>query len=181
MFNLTKRLNGWRTAGWGALVALLILPAIAMRLTPEVDWTASDFIFAAIILTALGIGGEIAFRVGRSAPHRMGIGIAAIGGFLTVWINGAVGMLGSEGEATNLAFIAMAGVAAVLSFLVWFRPSSMRWIMTVLSAGQFAVGVAAGFWTMPGHAIEWGVLAFFALIWGAAAACFHAANQRAKG
>ena len=176
----TSLLNGWRIAGWGALLALLILPAVAMRFTPEVSWTASDFIFAAIILAALGIGGEIALRVGRDAPHRSGIGIAALGGFLTVWINGAVGMLGSENEPTNLIFIAMVGVAIVASFLVWFRPSSMRWIMAVLSAGQFMVGIAAGLWTMPGHAVEWGVLGFFALIWGAAAACFHTANQRAK-
>lgn len=180
MFEAGKALNGWRIAGWGVLAALLILPAIAMRFSPEVDWTVSDFVFAGIILAALGIGGEIALRVGRNAPHRSGIGIAALGSFLTVWINGAVGMLGSEDEPTNLVFIALVGVAIVASLLVWFRPSIMRWIMAALSAGQFAVGIAAGLWTMPGHAIEWGVLSFFALIWGTSAACFHAANQRAK-
>lgn len=180
MFEAGKALNGWRIAGWGVLAALLILPAIAMRFSPEVDWTAFDFVFAGIILAALGIGGEIALRVGRNAPHRSGIGIAALGSFLTVWINGAVGMLGSEDEPTNLVFIALVGVAIVASLLVWFRPSIMRWIMAALSAGQFAVGIAAGLWTMPGHAIEWGVLSFFALIWSASAACFHAANQRTK-
>lgn len=180
MFEAGKALNGWRIAGWGVLAALLILPAIAMRFSPEVDWTVSDFVFAGIILAALGIGGEIALRVGRNAPHRSGIGIAALGSFLTVWINGAVGMLGSEDEPTNLIFIALVGVAIVASLLVWFRPSIMRWIMAALSAGQFAVGIAAGLWTMPGHAIEWGVLSFFALIWSASAACFHAANQRTK-
>lgn len=178
MTESTRVFNGWRIAGWGALGALLVLPAIAMRVTEKVVWTASDFVFAAIILAALGIGGEIALRVGKNAPQRVGIGIAALGGFLTVWVNGAVGMLGSENEATNLAFIGLVGAGIVLSFAVWFRPAKMRWIVAALSAGQFAVGIAAGLWTMPGHAIEWGVLAFFALIWGVSAACFHAADKR---
>lgn len=177
--SVSRSVNGWRIAGWGALLALLILPAIAMRYTSEVDWTASDFIFAAVLLSALGIGGEVALRVGRNAPHRLGIAIAALGGFLTVWINGAVGMLGSENEPTNLIFIGLVGVAIVASFLVWFRPGGMRWIMAVLSAGQFAVGIVAGLWTMPGHGVEWGVLAFFAIIWGASAACFHTAHRQA--
>lgn len=170
--------NGWRIAGWGAAVALLSIPAVAMRFTPEVNWTASDFVFAAILLAALGIGAEIALRVGRSAPHRLGIIIAALGGFLTVWVNGAVGILGDEGEPTNLMFIAMVGFAVVASFLVWFRAGPMRWVMATLSAGQFAVGIAASLWTMPGHSVEWGVLCFFALIWGASAVCFHFAHAR---
>lgn len=173
-------LNGWRIAGWSALVALFCLPAIAMQFTKEVNWTASDFVFAAVFLTLLGVGGEIALRVGRNAPHRVGIAIAALGGFLTVWINGAVGMLGNEDEVTNLVFIAMAGIAIPISFLVWFRPGAMRWIMAALSAGQFAVGIAASLWTMPGHAVEWGVLGFFATIWGAAAAAFHVAWKRGR-
>ena len=173
--------SGWRIALWGALIALFCLPVIAVQLSDEFDWTSSDFLFAAVFLTILGIGGEIALRVGRNAPHQLGIAIAALGGFLTVWINGAVGMLGSEDEVTNLYFIALVGIAVVASFLVWFRPAPMRWIMATLSASQFGVGIIAGLWTMPGHAIEWGVLAFFAVIWGASAACFHAAHTRAKG
>ncbi|QZH75745.1 MAG: hypothetical protein JY451_03895 [Erythrobacter sp.] len=177
-----RLLNGWRLAGWGCLLALLILPALAMQWHAEgVHWTASDFAFATVLLGLLGAGAEIAFAVGRNAPHKVGIAIAALGGFLTVWINGAVGMLGSEEEPTNLVFIAMAGIGVVASLLVWFRAAPMRWIMATLSAGQFAVGVVAALWTMPGHAVEWGVLTFFALIWGAAAACFHAARSAQSG
>ncbi|UVI39380.1 hypothetical protein [Qipengyuania spongiae] len=172
--------NGWRIAGWGVLFALLCLPAIAMRFTGEVDWTASDFVFAAVLLSALGIGAEIAVRVGRNAPHCAGIAIGALGSFLTVWINAAVGMLGSENEATNLAFIALVGIAVAASFTVWFRPGPMRLIAAALAVWQFGVGIAAGVWTMPGHAVEWGVLAFFAAIWSASAACFHVAWKRER-
>ena len=48
-----SRLAGWRIAGWSAAAALLALPAIAMQLGAEVDWTVSDFVVAAAILLSL--------------------------------------------------------------------------------------------------------------------------------
>ncbi|MXO73402.1 DUF2244 domain-containing protein [Alteraurantiacibacter buctensis] len=175
-----KMLTGWRIAGWGALAALLALPAIAMRMTPEVYWTGSDFLFAGVLLGVLGAGTELAIVVGRSAPHKVGIAIAVLALFLTVWINGAVGMLGSEDEPTNLAFIGMALAGVTVGLALRFRPAAMRWVMGGISVGQFAVGLVAMLWTMPGHAVEWGVLAFFALIWGASAWCFRLAAARGR-
>ena len=35
--------NRWRPAIWGAAAFLLVLPAVAMQFTSEVNWTASDF------------------------------------------------------------------------------------------------------------------------------------------
>lgn len=172
-------LNGWRIAGWGALLALLVLPAIAMRFTREVQWTGSDFVFAAVLLFLLGFGVEVAMRIGRNAPQRVGMMIATLGGFMTVWINGAVGMIGSENEPINLTFIVMAGFGVLASLAVWFRPHIMRWIMGALALGQYGVGIAA-LYEMPGHAVEWGVLTFFAFIWAGAAACFHRAVTAAR-
>ena len=34
----------WRFVGWGIAASLLLLPLFAMQFTPEVNWTASDFI-----------------------------------------------------------------------------------------------------------------------------------------
>ena len=177
----TRFLNGWRIAGWGMAAALLLIPAVAMRFTSEVNWTTSDFVFAAVLLGALGLGVEIALRVGRTWLHRVGIALMALTGFMTVWSDVAVGLLGDEDEITNLAFVALVGVGVLATLLVRFRPGAMRWIAATLSAGQFAIGIVAGLWTMPGHAIEWGVLAFFAALWAAAAFCFDAASRRGSG
>ncbi|WP_375290716.1 hypothetical protein [Qipengyuania sp.] len=174
-----RNLNGWRIALWGAAAALLLIPAVAMRYTREVNWTASDFVFGGVLLAALVAGFEVAMCVGRNAPHRLGIAIAALTGFLTVWINGAVGILGSEDEATNLAFIALVCGAVIAGFVTWFRARPMVWVMAALSVSQFVVGIAAALWTMPGHQVEWGVLAFFAVLWGGAAACFSGSAKTA--
>ncbi len=167
-------LNGWRIAGWGALLALLVLPAVAMTFTDEVDWTFGDFVFAGILLFALGAGVEIAIRVGRSGPLRLGLIIATLAGFFTLWSNAAVGIIGSEDEMVNLGFTALVILAFLSTLLVWFRAHILRWIYAVVAIGQIALGIAA-LSLMPGHAVEWGILAAFAAIWGAAALCCHRA------
>ena len=169
--------NGWRIAGWGALLALLLLPAIAMRFTTEVQWTASDFVAAGLMLALLGGVTELAFRIGRGAPGRAGILLLGVACFLTVWVNGAVGMIGCENEPVNLAFVAMAPIALLLGLVTGFRPSVMRILLGLIALGQFAVGLVAT-QLMPGHGVEWGVLAFFACFWAGSALLFHRAAAR---
>lgn len=169
--------HGWRIAGWGALLALLALPAIAMRFTAEVHWTPFDFLAAGVMLALLGGVTELAFRIGRGAPGRAGVLLLGMACFLTVWTNGAVGMIGSENEPVNLAFVAMAAIALLLGLATRFRPSAMRVLLGVIAAGQFAVGLAATR-LMPGHGVEWGVLAVFACLWAGTALLFHRAAAR---
>ena len=38
--------NAWRIARWTVAGTLLALPAVAMQVTDEVNWTVSDFVFA---------------------------------------------------------------------------------------------------------------------------------------
>ncbi len=171
-------LNGWRIAGWGAALALLALPAIAMQFTDEVHWTPLDFGFAAVLLLALGTGLEIAIRLGGRTPKGLGIAIASVAGFLTLWANFAVGFIGAESEPVNTGFTLLVIGGVLLSLLVRFHPGAVRWIMAVIAMGQPLLGVAA-LWMMPGHAVEWGVLLVFAAIWSAAALCFHRAHRRA--
>ena len=35
--------NGWRIAGWGAALALLVVPLLAMSLGAGVNWSVGDF------------------------------------------------------------------------------------------------------------------------------------------
>ena len=168
--------KGWRIAGWGALLALLCLPAIAMQFSSKIDWTTGDFVFAAILLGALGLGVEMAFRVGRTRPHRIGLMVASFAGFFTIWSNLAVGIIGDEDALVNLGFMVLVAGALVGSFLVWFRSRPMTWIMAFLAVGQYALGLYASA-TMPGHGVEWGVLTFFAVLWSAAAVLFDRAAK----
>lgn len=166
-------LNGWRMAGWGSLLALLILPALAMQITDEVNWAAGDFIFAAILLGFVGTMVELAVRFARPGAPRIGYVIAGSTAFFTFWSNGAVGIIGDE-DSVNVIFYLMLLGAILAAMVVRFRPGAMRWIAALLAIGQYAVGIAA-LNVMPGHAVEWGFLTIFALLWLTASWCFHRA------
>lgn len=168
-FAKPRLFNGWRIAGWGAALALLLLPALAMHFTGEVSWTAGDFLFAAVLLGALGAAMETAIRFGKAGTHRAGMLAASLAGFLTVWINAAVGIIG-EGPI-NIAFFAMVLLAIAASLLTRFRARAMAAIMAGMVAGQIAMGLIAEF---TGQA-DWGPVAFMAVIWLVPAALFRLA------
>ncbi len=74
---------------WGGAAFLLLLPAVAMRFTAEVNWTGSDFVFAAVLLFGSAGLVELAMRASSSLAYRAGA-VAAIGtAFLTIWSNAA--------------------------------------------------------------------------------------------
>jgi hypothetical protein len=170
-------LNGWRIAGWGSLLAVLLLPAFAMQFTSEVNWTASDFVFAAILLGLVGGVVELAARFARPGTARAGYILGGFTAFLTFWTNAAVGFIGDD-DGVNVMFFLMVLAGLVAGAAARFRPRVMRWIAVLIAAGQYAVGIAA-LWMMPGHAVEWGVLTFFALLWSVCGWCFHRAAIKA--
>lgn len=88
-------LNGWRVAGWSVLAALLTLPAIAMQFTREVDWSGSDFVIMGVMLTMLGLAMEGVMRIARTGRSRMILAALALGTFLLVWAELAVGVFGT--------------------------------------------------------------------------------------
>lgn len=172
-------LNGWRIAGWGSLLALLMLPALAMQMTHEVNWTGSDFVFAAVLFGFVGTVVELAARFAGPGAPRIGYILAGLTAFFTVWSNAAVGIIGDE-DTVNIFFFLMVVAALIAGIVVRFRPAAMRWIAVLLALGQYAVGVAA-LSLMPGHAVEWGFLTVFALLWLSAAWCFHRAAAARSG
>lgn len=75
--------------------AVLLIPFVAMRFTSEVDWTGSDFAIGAVLLAGTGMLVELAKARLRTRKARM-IGIAMIAlGFVFVWAELAVGLVGS--------------------------------------------------------------------------------------
>ena len=86
------RQSRWRFALWGSLAVLLVAPLVAMQFTTEVAWGSEDFLFAAILLVALGTAMEILFRL-RLSPWTRAAGAAlALGAFLLIWAEAAVGI-----------------------------------------------------------------------------------------
>ena len=174
----SRSFNGWRIAGWGALAALLCLPAIAMQFTAEVVWTASDFVFAAILLVLLGLAVEGAFRLRRTGPARNGLLVASVTGFLTLWANAAVGFIGDE-DAINQYFYYIVFAVAAVAVIGRARARVLAFACAAAALVHPLLGVVAES-AMPGHAVEWGGLAVFGGSWALAALLLFKADQTSR-
>lgn len=176
MANDTVRIEGvWRIlrfAGWGFSAVLLILPAVAMQFTSEVDWTASDFIVMGALLGTIGLTTEFLVRRSGNTAYRIGAVVAMTTAFLTIWVNLAVGMIGDE-NPYNLLFLSVLVIALAGSILANFRAAGMARTMFAAAAAQALVS-AFGFTTDPRGAL---FSMMFALPWILAAGLFRRAAQ----
>ena len=90
--DLSQLWKALRILGWSAVALILLAPVVAMRFTTEVNWTASDFVFAGVLL----IGGAavievVAWKV-RNPVVRIGFALFIVTVVALVWIEGAVGI-----------------------------------------------------------------------------------------
>ena len=166
----------WRVAGWSIPVLLLMLPAVAMRFTSEVNWTVSDFIFAALLFGIVGLAFELIVRTSDSLAYRFGAGLAVVGGFLTIWINGAAGMIGSEDNPYNLVFGGVLLIALIGSVLARFRAAGMARTMAVAAIAQVAAGAAGATIDPRGAVFSVG----FGALWLLSAALFWNSAQEQR-
>jgi len=165
--------GGWkllRWAMWGGAVLLLLLPLIAMQFTAEVDWDEADFIVMGAMLAIACGTVELAMRASGNAAYRLGAIVAVGAGFLLVWINLAVGIIGSEDNVLNLVYAGVLMVAVIGSAISAFKPAGMARALFATAAAQMIVTVAAlawgrGAWEPPGAAGIFALNMFFAALW----------------
>jgi hypothetical protein len=153
----------WRILGWGTIAALILLPGAAMQFTREVQWTAADFVFAILLLGGVGAAFEMAVRATPSHAYRGGAAIALGAGLMLLWANGAVGIVGDEGQRINLWFDLIPLLALFGAIGARFRARGMAAAMMATAAAQIAVGVIVQLY---GH-FTW----VFTLVWTAAWLC----------
>ena len=176
----------WRWIGWGAAAALLALPAVAMQFTDEVNWTASDFVFAAVIFGTVGGAYELLLRMHGSIAYRAGAALSLLVLFLLVWVNLAVGIIGNEQDDANMIFAGVIAVAIGGAIVAHFRPRGMSRAALAAAMAQLLVGgialagrLGAGSGNWPKDVI--GVTIVFTGLWLGAAALFHRAASRGGG
>ena len=77
------------------VVIILLIPFIAIQFTHEVNWTASDFMVAAVLLLGTGLACELVLRKVKKTEHRIAFCAVLLAILLIVWAELAVGILGS--------------------------------------------------------------------------------------
>jgi len=171
---------------WGMAAVVLLVPAVAMRFTGDVNWSASDFVVMGAMLASACALCELGAWLSGNPAYRAAFGIAVMAGFLTVWVNLAVGMFGSEHNPLNLMFAGVLLVAALGALRARFRARGMARAMGATAVAQM---LAAAFGLTidltvgmderggPGIGREAFLTACFAVPWLASAQLFRKAAQ----
>jgi hypothetical protein len=173
----------------GILVAvglILLVPLVAMQFTEDVVWSVGDFIVAGVLLAGTGLAFEVAVRKGGTLAYRAGAAVALGTALLLVWVNLAVGIIGSEDNDANLMYGGVLAVGVIGALLARFRPPGMARAMlatAVVQALVAAIALAGGQHDAEGSSVAEILLlnGFFVVLWGASALLFHAAAREDIG
>jgi hypothetical protein len=171
----------WRIIGWGSAGAVLLLPLVAMLFTDAVDWDWFDFAAMALLLGCTGLAVEFLATRSRSTSYRAGAGLGLLAAFLLIWINLAVGIIGSEANPANRVFLLAPAVLAAAAIVVRFRPAGMAFVMVLSAFALVLVPPAAWIFMrqLPPHDIleALGVTGLLAAMWLLSAMLFRRAAR----
>jgi hypothetical protein len=130
-------------APWIVAVLLLLMPMVAMLFTDEMNWDETDFlVFGAMLLGACGAY-ELATRMTGNTAYRAAVGVAVVAAFILVWMNLAVGIIGSEDNPANLMYAGVLTVTILGGFIVRFQPHGMARVLAATALSQACVGAIA--------------------------------------
>ena len=126
-----------------ATAFILLLPALAMQVTDEVVWDLADFIVAGSLLFGTGLMYELVARKGSNVAYRVAVGVALATALILVWMNLAVGLIGSEDNPANLMYIGVLAVGLVGALIARLRAREMARALLATALAQALVPVIA--------------------------------------
>ena len=174
MQNITRRL-----LVWAAVVALILLVPLLAR----APWDLFDFVVMGGLLFGVGLAYELVARRSGKTVYRIAFGIGLVTAFLLAWVNGAVGIIGSENQPANLMYGAVFAVGVIGSLVARFRPRGMAHTLFAAALVQLSVPVIALIiwpqisWGGAGLAGVFVLNAFFAALFVVSALLFRQAAE----
>jgi hypothetical protein len=113
-----------------------------MQFTSDVNWT--ETIAYGVILSAAAGTYELALALSaRSRAYRLAVGLALGTALLLGWVNGAVGIIGNEGQSANRLYSGVIAIGVIGAALARFRPRGVARALLVVAVAQALVPVIA--------------------------------------
>ena len=148
----------WRIALWSGAVLALATPWLMMRFTGQGAWTAFDFVVFGVMVGVVCIGLELAMRLSNRWTYRLAATMSVLGGFLMVWANLAVGIIGNEENPQNLMFYVVLLIGVLGALITRFSAQGLMWTLRLMAAAQLAVFLIAA-------AFDWALLPVFTIFY----------------
>jgi hypothetical protein len=153
-----------------------------MQFTDEVKWDLSDFALLAVMLAAAGGTLELAVRTTGNPAYRAGALVAIAAAFMLIWVNLAVGIIGSEDNPVNLMYGGVLTIALIGALVARFQPLGLARAMAATAVAQVGIGAAAlaAGWGSAAPSFPEAILfltGFFAALWLLSARFFRRAAR----
>jgi hypothetical protein len=114
-----------------------------MQVTDQVAWDVADFAFFGALLVGAGVTYELAARKTGNTAYRAAVGVALAAAFILVWVNGAVGIIGTESDDANLMYGGVLAVGIIGAIIARFQPHGMaRALFATALAQALVAGIA---------------------------------------
>lgn len=145
-------------------VLILAIPLVAMQFTDEVKWGVTDFILMGALIFGTGVLFMLALRSSEHLAYRAAM-ILMIGAiFLMIWVNLAVGLIGSGPNVGNLMYAGVIAVIIIGIYLSKFKAAGMERAMFVTAFALIVLAAVALIMNIPDSSVMEiiGVNVFFA-------------------
>ena len=126
-----------------ATAVLLLVPLVAMQFSEEVNWTSMDFAVAGFLLFGSGAAYVLIARDATRFAGRAGACIAVAAALVLIWVNLAVGIIGSENNPANLMYAGVVAVEIIGVTVARLRPRGMAYAMFATAVAQALVAVVS--------------------------------------
>ena len=118
----------------------------------------------------------------NARAYRLGVGASLLTALLLLWIIGAVGLIGVEGDPFDRLYGGVLAVGIIGAMIARFRPRGMAWAMVATALAQTLVTVIAllvGKQHVPVSSVAEIVLlnGFYVVLWVGSASLFRKAAR----
>lgn len=161
---------------------LLLIPLVAMQFSDEVVWTLSDFVIAGLLLFGTGLSYKLITWKASKIAYRIAVGFALFTGLFLIWVNLAVGLIGSEDNPANLMYFGVIMVGVIGAFISDFRSRGLSLTMFAMALAQMLaaiIALLAGMHQLPDSSMTEivGVNGFFIALFVLSALLFRHASK----
>jgi hypothetical protein len=162
---------------------ILLIPGAAMLFKVEGwAWGAESFIVSWVLIAGVVLAYKLVTRKSVDRTYRAAAGVALMTGLLLMWINGAVGLIGSEENPANLMYAGVLAVAVIGAVMARLEPSGMAVALFATACAQFMVPLVALILRpadfSPGVVPVFGLNFVFVLLFVASALLFRQAGDK---
>jgi hypothetical protein len=126
-----------------ATAFILLVPLLAMQITDEVAWDLADFAVAGALVGGTGLLYELAARKAANIAYRAAVGVALAAAFILIWLMGAVGVIGEDGDRADLMYAGVLAVGIIGAVIARFRPHGMARALLATALALALVAVIA--------------------------------------